>query len=156
MPKFRGILSQLGASTIQLADCLKVEKSWRISKGLTHESISDNDSSRDHAIGVQLGHSKMGAGTSGDRKFSTVSFTNDEKHRLYSAALAASESPLDTDLFKDVCKKIGIFDPDGTPNDNYIAFVSEHVDWSLKSETDQFRHEIDSKDKARKYIAEHL
>jgi hypothetical protein len=99
------------------------------------------------------GHSKMGAGAAGDRRFH--SFTNDEKHRLYSAALAASESPLDTDLFKDVCKKIGIFDPDGTPNDNYM-FVSEHVDWSLKSETDQFRHEINSKEKARGYIDRHL
>lgn len=56
------------------------------------------------------GNSKVGAATS-DRKFSTLSVANDEKHRLYSAALAASESPLDTDLFKDVCKKIEIFDP---------------------------------------------
>jgi hypothetical protein len=28
-----------------------------------------------------------------------TSLTEDEKHRLYTAALAASESPLDTDLF---------------------------------------------------------
>jgi thioredoxin-related protein len=82
--------------------------------------------------------------------------TQDEKHRLYSAALAASESPLDTDTFKEVCREIGIFDADGKPNNNYIAFVSEHVEWGTKSETDQFRREISSKDKAREYIRDHL
>jgi hypothetical protein len=102
------------------------------------------------------GNSKTATATSADPRTGTVSFTNDEKHRLYSAALAASESPLDTDLFKDVCKKIGVFDSDGTPNDNYMAFVSEHVDWGMKSQTDEFRREIDSKDKAREYIRKHL
>lgn len=32
-----------------------------------------------------------------------------------------------------------------------MTFVSEHVDWSTNSQTDQFRQEIDSKEKARKY-----
>lgn len=82
--------------------------------------------------------------------------SEDEKHRLYAAALAASDSPLDTDAFKAACRKIGIFDANGKPNDEYMAFVSEHVNWGTKSETDQFRREIDSKEKARAYIREHL
>jgi thioredoxin-related protein len=82
--------------------------------------------------------------------------TEDEKHRLYSAALAASESPLDTETFKDVCQKIGIYDASGRPNDQYMAFVSQHVDWGIKPETNQFRQEINSKDKAREYIKQHL
>lgn len=82
--------------------------------------------------------------------------TEDEKHRLYSAALAASESPLDTDTFKDVCQKIGIFDASGKPNDQYMAFVSQHVDWGVKSEANEFRQEINSKDKATEYIKQHL
>ena len=102
------------------------------------------------------GNSRTATATSGDPKPDPVSFTNDEKHRLYSAALAASESPLDTDLFKEVCKEIGIFDPDGTPNDNYMVFVTEHVDWGMKSETEQFRREINTKEKARGYIDRHL
>jgi hypothetical protein len=80
----------------------------------------------------------------------------DEKHRLYSAALAASDSPLDTDTFKDVCQRIGIFDASGKANDQYMAFVSEHVNWGTRSEAGQFRHEINSKDKAREYIRNHL
>lgn len=82
--------------------------------------------------------------------------TQDEKHRLYTAALAASESPLDTDDFKNVCKRIGVFDANGKPNDNYVAFVSQHVDWTMKSESTEFRQQINSKEKAREYIKEHL
>jgi hypothetical protein len=80
----------------------------------------------------------------------------DEKHRLYSAALAASDSPLDTDTFKDVCQRIGIFDAAGKPNDQYLAFVSQHVNWGMQSEASQFRHEINSKDSAKEYIKQHL
>ena len=83
-------------------------------------------------------------------------FTEDEKHRLYSAALAASESPLDTDTFRDVCRRIGIFDAAGKPNDQYMVFVSQHVNWGMKLDTNQFRQEINSKDKAREYIKQHL
>ena len=42
------------------------------------------------------------------------------------------------------------------PTTSTMVFVSQHVDWGMKSETDQFRREIDSKDKAREYIREHL
>ena len=80
----------------------------------------------------------------------------EEKHRLYSAALAASDAPLDNDLFKTVCKEIGIFDAVGKPNDTYAGFVSEHVSWGTRVESEQFRQEIGSKQKAREYIAQHL
>ena len=85
-----------------------------------------------------------------------ASLSLDERHRLYSAALAASESPLDTETFKDVCRTIGIFDAQGRPNDQYMTFVSQHVDWGMKSEANQFRQEINSKDKAQDYIKRHL
>jgi hypothetical protein len=78
--------------------------------------------------------------------------SEDEKHRLYSAALAVSESPLESATFKEVCKKIGIFDAGGNPNDKYMAFVSEHVSWGMKPETEQFRRGINSKEKAQDYI----
>jgi hypothetical protein len=80
----------------------------------------------------------------------------DQKHRLYSAALAASESPLDNDTFKAVCREIGIFDAEGRPNDRYMTFVSQHLAWSTNSETEAFRQEINSKDKATEYIKKHL
>ena len=82
--------------------------------------------------------------------------TEDEKHRLYAAALAASESPLDTATFKDVCRKIGIFDEAGQPNDYYLTFVSEHINWGMKSDTEEFRQQIDTKEKARAYVSHQL
>lgn len=82
--------------------------------------------------------------------------TNDEKHRLYTAALMASDSPLDSEVFKQACQRIGIMDAGGNPNGNYMAFVREHLDWGLKSETEQFRLEINTKDKAAQYAKAHL
>ena len=92
--------------------------------------------------------------TTAARRVATL--TEDEKHRLYSAALAASESPLESEIFKEVCKKIGIFGAGGGPNDNYMAFVSTHVDWALRPQMEQFKQEIDTKEKAREYINQHL
>jgi len=83
-------------------------------------------------------------------------FTDDQRHRLYAAALAASDSPMDTEMFEDVCRTIGIFDRDGKPNDRYLAFVSQHIAWGTNSETEEFRREINSKQKAGEYIAQHL
>ena len=71
-------------------------------------------------------------------------------------ALAANESPLETEAFKVVCERIGIFDVHGRPNNNYLGFVSAHVDWAMKDETQQFKADINSREKAREYIAQHL
>ena len=87
---------------------------------------------------------------------SVSSLSQEEKHRLYSAALAASDSPLDTALFRDACRKIGIFDTEGNPNESYMAFVQEHVQWGLKIETTQFRSEINTKERAQEYVLKRL
>jgi hypothetical protein len=81
---------------------------------------------------------------------------DEEKHRLYAAALAASDRPLESAIFKDVCKKIEIFDAHGNPNDNYLEFVKTHVEWALKTETQQFKREINTGEKAREYIQKYL
>jgi hypothetical protein len=82
--------------------------------------------------------------------------TEDEKHRLYSAALAVSESPLESQIFKEVCQKIGIFNTGDGPNDNYMSFVAAHVDWALRPELQQFKQEISTREKAREYLSKHL
>lgn len=109
---------------------------------------------------VVFAMSMSGCGASGNGVTPTATGANgpvfslaeDQKHRLYSAALAASESPLDSDLFKAVCKKIGIFDAQGNPNDKYMTFVQEHIAWSTKPEIEPFRHEINTREKAGEYI----
>jgi hypothetical protein len=83
--------------------------------------------------------------------------TVDEKHRLYTAALVATGSQYDTKLFKDVCRKIGIMNDDDVPNDRYIKFVSEdNVEWSKTPEAEQFKQEINTREKAWDYIEKHL
>ena len=105
-------------------------------------------------IALLLLTSSCGRGSAETSRSSSL--TEDEKHRLYAAALAASESPLDTNLFRQVCTKIDIADTDGKPNDNYLSFVSRHVEWGTKAETDEFRQKINTKEKARAYIDGHL
>ena len=79
--------------------------------------------------------------------------SEDQRHRLYAAALAASDSPLDSQEFKSVCRAIGIFDVNDRPNDEYSDFVGEHVRWAMNANGKQFRLEIDTKDKARNYLS---
>jgi len=83
-------------------------------------------------------------------------FSEDEKHRLYSAALAVSDSPVGNDTFKDVCRKIGIFDISGEPNDQYMAFVAAHLEWAIKPETNDFKREINTTENARAYLNKYL
>lgn len=82
--------------------------------------------------------------------------SEDEKHRLYSAALATSDSPLDSETFKDVCRKIGIFDRRGQPNDQYMAFVAAHLKWAMRIDAEQFKREINSRENARAYLDKYL
>lgn len=105
---------------------------------------------------VALSFSGCASAGSTSERTSASRLTVDQRHRLYSAALAASESPLDTDTFKKVCREIGIVDAHGRANDQYMAFVSEHVNWGMKPETETFRQEINTREKAREYLSRHL
>src|ERR1700687_3838235 len=82
--------------------------------------------------------------------------SQDQKHRLYSAALAASESPLESETFGEVCKKIGIFDARGNQNDHYMAFVSAHIEWAMKAENRSFKQEINTREKAHEYLNKYM
>jgi len=95
-------------------------------------------------------------GGAASRDLMTARLSEDEKHRLYAAALAASESPVDSEIFKRVCRQIEIFDATAKPNDRYMAFVSAHLDWATKAQTEEFRSQINTPEKARQYINQHL
>ncbi|HYW72804.1 MAG TPA: hypothetical protein VE961_17395 [Pyrinomonadaceae bacterium] len=96
----------------------------------------------------------MGVRTGDNGK--TPSLSEPEKHRLYAAALAVSDSPLDSQTFKRTCQSIGIFDQKGQPNDTYMSFVTKHVDWSTSAQAEDFRRQINTKEKATTYLNEHL
>lgn len=106
-------------------------------------------------VAVSLSMSACTAGTS-IATAGPAGLTEDEKHRLYAAALAASEFPLESKTFKEVCEKIGIFDAQDNPNDNYMRFVSAHIQWAMKTENEPFKSEINTQEKARTYVEKHL
>jgi hypothetical protein len=81
---------------------------------------------------------------------SSSSMSDDDKHKLYQAALIVS----DAELLRRVSVKIGIMEDDFTPGDNYQAFVLEQVNWSLRNR--DFTDSINTPDKARAYINEHM
>src|SRR5262245_59197484 len=86
----------------------------------------------------------------------SAALTEDEKHRVYPAALAVSDAPLDGDLLKSVCRKLDIFDTSTKPNQQYLKFISDHIQWSMEPDNRQFGHEISTPEKAREYIRRHL
>ena len=106
-------------------------------------------------IGISISgctsHSDISTATAG-----SYSSTEEQRHRLYAAALAASESPLESETFREVCKKIGIFDAHSNQNGNYGRFVTAHLEWAMKTETEQFKREINTQEKARQYLIKHF
>jgi hypothetical protein len=81
---------------------------------------------------------------------STSSMSDDDKHKLYQAALITG----DQELLRRVGVKIGIMEDDFTPGDDYQAFVVEQVNWAIRN-TD-FISSINTPEKARAYINEHM
>ena len=54
--------------------------------------------------GCSYGNSGASAATAAEANPDLNGISEDEEHRLCAAALASSESPLDTELFIDVCR----------------------------------------------------
>jgi len=90
------------------------------------------------------------ASNSNSSSSSASSMSDDDKHKLYQAALMVG----DQELLRRVSVKIGIMDDDFTPGDNYQAFVVEQVSWAIRN-TD-FTKTINTPEKARAYINEHM
>lgn len=74
------------------------------------------------------------------------SMSDDDKHKLYQAAIATG----DQELVRRVSVKLGLMDGDYTPGDNYSGFIRDHVTWVFNN-TD-FIQSINSQEKAREYV----
>lgn len=81
---------------------------------------------------------------------SSSSLSDDDKHKLYQAALVVGEQ----ELLRRVSVKIGIMEDDYTPGDNYQAFVVEQVSWAIRNT--EFIKSINTAEKARAYINAHM
>ena len=78
---------------------------------------------------------------------STVaSMSNDDKHKLYQAAIQTG----DAQLLQRVEVKLGLRDDDYTPGNEYETFVTEHVTWVFSNTG--FVRSINTAEKARAYV----
>lgn len=81
---------------------------------------------------------------------SASSLSEDDKHKLFQAAAITG----DTELQRRVWVKIGIMDEDFTEGEKFAEFAAAHLGWTIRNY--QWVASIDSADKARAYINEHL
>jgi cytoskeletal protein RodZ len=103
----------------------------------SNDNLATNDNDNDNT-------------SSSSSSTSAASMSDDDKHKLYQAALMTG----DPELLRRVSVKIGLMDDDYTPGDNYQAFVTEHVTWAIRN-TD-FAQTVDTPAKAREYVDQNI
>ncbi|HEU5459362.1 MAG TPA: hypothetical protein VFU83_02660 [Pyrinomonadaceae bacterium] len=81
---------------------------------------------------------------------SAASMSDDDKHKLYQAALMTA----DGELLRRVEVKLGLREDDFTIGDDYQTFVTEHVTWAI-SNTD-FASTVNTPEKARAYVNQNI
>ena len=74
------------------------------------------------------------------------SLSDDEKHKLYQAALMTA----DQQLVQRVSVKMGLLNEDFTPGAKWEEFITNHVGWVLRNAS--FIQSINTEEKAREYV----
>ena len=101
-----------------------------------NDNTSDNDNSNSSS-------SNSSSSTSG-------TYTDDEKHRLFHAASMTA----DFELQRRVWTKLGILEDDFSTGDKFTDFGVEHGGWVIRNY--RWVAEIDTPEKGRAYVNEHL
>jgi hypothetical protein len=81
---------------------------------------------------------------------SASSMSDDDKHKLYQAALMTG----DPELVRRVSVKLGLMEDDYTPGDNYQSFVTEHVTRAIRNS--DFSSTVNTPEKARAYVDQNM
>ncbi len=84
--------------------------------------------------------------TSPSTSASASSLSDDDKHKLYQAALMTG----DDELLRRVSAKLGLLNEDYTHGDKYEEFVTDHAGWVIRNLS--FISSINSTEKARAYV----
>ena len=90
------------------------------------------------------------ANSSSSSSSAAASLSDDDKHKLYQAAIMSG----DRELLQRVSVNLGLMDEDSSPRANYEEFISGHVGWVLRN-TD-FIRSINTAEKARAYVDANL
>ena len=81
---------------------------------------------------------------------SVSSMSNDDKHKLYHAALVTGDEA----LLRRVSVKLGLMDDDYTPGQEMAQFLASHAVWTFNNRA--FIQTIDTAEKARTYVDENF
>jgi hypothetical protein len=95
-------------------------------------------------------NSNSNENSSSSSSSSAASMSDDDKHKLYQAALMTG----DAELIRRVSVKIGLMDDDYTPGDNYQSFVTAHVSWVIRNR--DFAQTVNTPEKAREYVNQNI
>lgn len=109
-------------------------------------NTNDNDNSNANSNSTNSNSSSPSSPSS----TSASSMSDDDKHRLYQAAMQTG----DQELLRRVSVKIGLTNEDYTPGADYQKFVAEHVGWAIRNT--EFIGTINSPEKARAYVNDHF
>jgi hypothetical protein len=99
-------------------------------------------------VNVNRGSNRNSDNDSAAATSSTMS--EDDKHKLFQAASVAGDSA----LLQRVLKKLGLFTSAGSPSDKYTEFAKNHFVWALRNT--EFIQSLDTPEKARAYVNEHI
>lgn len=112
--------------------------------------ISTNRNSNSNDETTNLNDNDNDNTSSSSSSSSASSLSDDDKHKLYQAALMTA----DQELIQRVSIKIGVWNDDGTPGPKWEEFVTSHVGWVLRNSS--FIQSISTEEKAREYINNNL
>ena len=144
----------LGLIVVAIAGCLLYFFVYRSSSSYMYDypnvSTNRNSNSNDNSDFTTNRNANDNSSNSNSSSSSSSSMSDDDKHKLYQAAGMTG----DAELIRRVSVKIGLMDEDYTPGDNYQTFITEHIDWAVRS--GDFINSINTADKARAYINEHM
>ena len=115
----------------------------------TNRNSNSNDNS-DFSTNTNDNDNSSNSNSSSSTSTSVSSMSDDDKHRLYQAALQTG----DQELIRRVSVKLGLMNQAFTPGPTYQAFVNEHVDWSINNL--EFMGTISTPEKARAYVNDHF
>jgi hypothetical protein len=104
----------------------------------SNDNLATNDNDNDNSS------------SSSSSSSSASSMSNDDKHKLYQAALMTA----DGELLRRVEVKLGLREDDYTIGDTYEAFVTEHVTWAIQNY--DFAKTVNTAEKAREYVNQNL
>jgi hypothetical protein len=145
----------LGLIVLAIAGCVvyfvfynSARRSYANSNYNFNFNTNSNSNSNDNS--EVPGNINANSNSSNSSSASASSMSDDDKHKLYYAAGMTG----DGEVVRRVSVKLGLMDDDFTPRETYQKFVQEHIGWVLRN-TD-FIQTVDSPEKARAYVNEHL